>query len=70
MVRLLIRVMLLQEKELAKTAKQPDRPVKRVVYKTVEEVRAELIARGFTRDMLANLETPSNVIDGPFKRKT
>src|SRR5476649_2231164 len=43
-VRLLAKLPL-QEKERAQTANQPDRPVKPVVYKTVAEVRAAMIAR-------------------------
>jgi hypothetical protein len=52
MVRLLIRVMVLQEKELAKTKKELARPV---VYQTVEEVRAALIARGVSADLIDGL---------------
>jgi hypothetical protein len=70
-VPLLARVMLLQEKELDKTAKQRGRPVERVVYKTVEEARAALIARGVPVhqvDMLMETQSP-NVIHGPFKTR-
>ena len=61
----------LQEKELAKTKKEPDRPVEPVVYKTVAEVRAALIARGmpiWRVDQIMDALT-SNVIAGPFKRQ-
>jgi hypothetical protein len=70
-VPLLARVMLLQEKELDKTAKQRGRPVERVVYRSVEEVRAALIAAGLPVhkvDMLLETQSP-NVIHGPFKTR-
>ena len=70
-VRLLAKLLPLQEKELAKTAKEPDRPVEPVVYKTVEEVRAAMIARGMPiwRVDQINDALTSNVIAGPFKRQ-
>ena len=66
-VPLLAKVLPLQEKE---TKNERDRPRERVVYQTVEEARAALIAHGITRETLAHLfdDKPSNVIDGPFKR--
>jgi hypothetical protein len=70
-VRLLAKLVPMQEKELAKTKKEPDRPVEPVVYKTVAEVRAALIARGmpiWRVDQIMDALT-SNVIDGPFKRQ-
>ena len=70
-VRLLMRLLPLQEKELAQAAKERDKPVKRVVYKSVAEIRAELIARGLPVhkvDMLMDTQSP-NVIDGPFKTR-
>jgi hypothetical protein len=70
-VRLLMRLLPLQEKELAKTKKEPARPVKPVVYETVEEVRAALIARGMPVrrvDMMMAVQQP-NVIAGRFKRQ-
>jgi hypothetical protein len=69
-VRLLAKLPL-QEKELDKTAKQRGRPVERVVYRTVEEVRAALIARGLPVhkvDMLLDTQSP-NVIHGSFKTR-
>jgi hypothetical protein len=70
-VPLLARLLPLQEKELARAARKQDKPRERVVYKTVEEARAALIARGVPVhkvDML--METPSpNVIHGPFKTR-
>ena len=69
-VRLLIRVMLLQEKELAQAAKKQDKPRKRVVYETVEEARAKLIARGIPVRTIDMMRAPSpNVINGPFKTR-
>jgi hypothetical protein len=70
-VRLLAKLLPLQEKELAKTKKEPGRPVEPVVYKTVEEVRAELIARGIPiRNVDQMMDAhPSNVIAGRFKRQ-
>jgi hypothetical protein len=70
-VPLLAKLLPLQEKELAKTAKEPDRPVERVVCKTVEEVRAAFIARGIPIRKVDQIMDAliSNVIAGPFKRQ-
>ena len=66
-VRLLMRLLPLQEKELAQAAKKQDKPRKRVVYRSVAEIRAALIARGLPVhkvDMLMDTQSP-NVIHGP-----
>jgi hypothetical protein len=70
-VRLLQRLLPLQERELAQAAKERDKLVKRVVYKSVAEARAALIARGMplrTVDMMMDTQS-SNVINGPFKTR-
>jgi hypothetical protein len=70
-VRLLMRLLPLQEKELAQAAKKQDKPRKRVVYRSVAEIRAALIARGLPVhkvDMLMDTQSP-NVIHGPFKTR-
>jgi hypothetical protein len=70
-VPLLARLLPLQEKELAQAAKERDKPRKRVVYRSVAEIRAELIARGLPVhkvDMLMSTQSP-NVIHGPFKTR-
>jgi DNA polymerase III alpha subunit (gram-positive type) len=66
-----MRLLPLQEKELAQAAKERDKPRKRVVYRSVAEIRAELIARGLPVhkvDMLMSTQSP-NVINGPFKTR-
>ena len=66
-VRLLQRLLPLQERELAQAAKKAER----VVYKSVAEARAALIARGMplrTVDMMMDTQS-SNVINGPFKTR-
>ena len=70
-VRLLAKLLPLQEKERAQAAKERDKLVKRVVYKSVAEARAALIARGMplrTVDMMMDTQS-SNVINGPFKTR-
>ena len=70
-VPLLARLLPLQEKELAQAAKKQDKPRERVVYKSVAEMRAALIARGLPVDkvdMLLETQSP-NVIHGPFKTR-
>ena len=67
-VKLLAKLLPLQERELAKAAKKAEP----VVYKSVAEVRAALIARGMPVrkvDMIMGTQL-SNVIDGPFKRQS
>jgi hypothetical protein len=69
-VRLLAKLPL-QEKERAQAAGKQDKPRKRVVYKSVAEARAALIARGLPVhqvDMLMDTQSP-NVIHGPFKTR-
>ena len=68
-VPLLARLLPLQEKELAQAAKERDKPRKRVVYRSVAEIRAELIARGLPVhkvDMLTDTQSPK-VIDYTIK---
>jgi hypothetical protein len=70
-VPLLARLLPLQEKELAQAAKKQDKPRRRVVYRSVAEIRAALIARGLPVhkvDMLMDTQSP-NVIHGPFKTR-
>jgi hypothetical protein len=70
-VRLLMRLLPLQEKELAQAAKERDKLVKPVVYKSAAEFRAALIARGISLrnvDIVMGTQS-SNVIDGPFKTR-
>jgi hypothetical protein len=69
-VPLLGRLLTLQAKEQAKAAKEQDKPRKRVVYETVEEARAKLIARGIPVRTIDMMRAPSpNVINGPFKTR-
>jgi hypothetical protein len=67
-VRLLAKLLPLQEKERAQTAKEPDKPVKPAAYRAAAEVRAAPIARGTPlRKVDKTMGTQSsNVIDGPF----
>src|ERR1035437_532454 len=70
-VPLLMRLLPLQEKELAQAAKERDKLVKPVVYKSAAEFRAALIARGIPLrnvDIVMGTQS-SNVIDGPFKTR-
>jgi hypothetical protein len=67
-VRLIGKLMQLQGKTEVNPEKEPAKPV---VYKSSAEIRATLIERGMPVskvDMLMG-KTPSNVIDGPFKRQ-
>ena len=70
-VRLLAKLLPLQEKERAQTAKQPGKPVKPAAYRTAAEARAAPIARGIpVRQVDRTMGTQSsNVIDGPFKTR-
>jgi hypothetical protein len=70
-VRLLVKLLPLQEKERAQTANEPSRPVKPAAYRTATaEVRAAPIARGTpVRKVDMKGTQSSNVIDGPFKRQ-
>jgi hypothetical protein len=66
-----MRLLPLQEKELAQAAKERDKLVKPVVYKSAAEFRAALIARGISLrnvDIVMGTQS-SNVIDGPFKTR-
>jgi hypothetical protein len=69
--RLLAKLLPLQEKERAQTAKQPGKPVKPAAYRTAAKVRAAPIARGVpVRKVDRTMGTQSsNVIDGPFKTR-
>ena len=70
-VKLLAKLLPLQERELAQAAKERDKLVKPVVYKSAAEFRAALIARGMPVrrvDMMMDTR-PSNVINGPFKTR-
>jgi hypothetical protein len=68
-VRLLAKLLPLQEKERAQTAKQPGKPVKPAAYRTAAEVRAALIAQGIPVHQVDEGTQSSNVIEGPFKRQ-
>ena len=69
-VRLLAKLLPLQEKERAQTAKQPDKRVKSAGYRTAAaEFRAALIAQGIPVHQVDEGTQSSNVIDGPFKRQ-
>jgi hypothetical protein len=69
--RLLAKLLPLQEKERARTAKQPDKPVGPAAYRAAAKVRAAPIVRGVpVRKVDRTMGTQSsNVIDGPFKRQ-
>jgi hypothetical protein len=70
-VRLLAKLSLLQEKERAQTANQPDKPVKPAADRrtAAAEFRAALIAQGIPVHQVDEGAQSSNVIDGPFKRQ-
>ena len=69
-VRLLAKLLPLQEKERAQTAKEPGKPVKPAAYRTAAaEFRAVLIAQGIPVHQVDEGTQSSNVIDGPFKRQ-
>jgi hypothetical protein len=70
-VRLLAKLLPLQEKERAQTAREPDRRVRPAAYRTAEEVHAAPIARGISVPKVDRTmgTQSSNVIDGPFKRQ-
>ena len=68
-VRLLAKLIPLQEQERAQTAKGPGKPIKPAAYRTAAEVRAVLIAQGIPVHQVDEGTQSSNVIDGPFKRQ-
>jgi hypothetical protein len=70
-VRLLAKLLPLQEKERAQTANQPGKPVKPGAYRrtAAAEFRAARIAQGIRVHQVDEGTQSSNVIDGPFKRQ-
>jgi hypothetical protein len=69
-VRLLAKLLVLEEKERARTAKEPGKPMKRAAYRTAAaKFRAGLIAQGKPVHQVDEGTQSSNVIDGPFKRQ-
>src|ERR1035437_362587 len=69
-VRLLAKLIPLQEQERAQTAKGPGKPIKPAAYRTAAaEFRAVLIAQGIPVHQVDEGTQSSNVIDGPFKRQ-
>ncbi len=69
-VKLLAKLLVLQEKERAQAARESDQRVTHAAYRTAAaEYRAALIAQGIAVHPIDEGTPSSNVIDGPFKRQ-
>ena len=69
-VKLLAKLLVLQEKERAQAARESDQRVTPAAYRTAAaEYRAALIAQGIAVHPIDEGTPSSNVIDGPFKKQ-